>query len=51
MEHNNHSGNPKHTGDEPPDSTVAVLEVVEIDIEIERLHLTASFGPDVIRRP
>lgn len=35
MEHNNHSGNPKHTGDEPPDSTVAVLEVVEIDIEIE----------------
>ena len=35
MDHSNHPGNPKHTEGQPPDSTVAVLEVVEIDIEIE----------------
>ena len=35
MGNSNHPGNLKHPEGQPPDSTVEVLEVVEIDVEIE----------------
>ena len=35
MEQSNQSGSRNHTEGQPPDSTLAILEVVEIDIEIE----------------
>lgn len=35
MEQSNQSGSPNHTEGQPSDSTLAIFEVVEIDIEIE----------------
>lgn len=50
MEDNNHSGNPGHTGGEPPDPVVDVLEEVEIDIEIEDREESMGFSVVVNER-
>ncbi len=50
MDHSNHSGNPKHTEGQPPDSTVAVIEEVEIDIEIEDREEPMGFSVVVDER-
>ncbi|MEH2521974.1 hypothetical protein V1279_007547 [Bradyrhizobium sp. AZCC 1610] len=50
MDHSNYPENPKRTEGKPPDSTVAVLEVVEIDLEIEDREELMGFSVVVDER-